>query len=391
MTTKIIQPEFKPKDIIFLFFQFKEDNEYYIGPFFEDNIISSIKMTKINEEVLKKIKEHNLTSMKEISVICSQKIYEAIFREYNEELPNDINKLKELFINKKDELNNKNREDISSKKELLEALINTMELSIKFDEIIKIKNEESPQNIINFDDLKIFNKIDNNENVNVNIESLLLEKINPSFKFYIIKNMERLQSLINSKLTKSDISVLFNNEINYIPFWIFLIRNMSSINCIKYENKNNNKNIKFVEEISLEVRNKIQDLAIKGKVDELNNGWLNLILENLPEKVELPNIHIFYSFFINLFEEINASDYLKEIIQNIVKDYYLKLINYSFEGNMDFILSEDIKISNDDILKFIEMPKEYIKSKIYNDYSDKIKEIMNNKNFQDFENILEKI
>jgi hypothetical protein len=237
LTTKIIQPEFKPKDIIFLFFQFKEDNEYYIGPFFEDNIISSIKMTKINEEVLKKIKEHNLTSMKEISVICSQKIYEAIFIEYKEELPNDINKLKELFINKKDELNNKNTEDISSKKNLLEALINTMELSLRFDEIIKIKNEESPQNIIIFDDLKIFNKKDNNENENVNIESLLLEKINPSFKFYIIKNMERIQSLINSKLTKSDISVLFNNEINYIPFWVFLIRNMSSINCIKMKIK----------------------------------------------------------------------------------------------------------------------------------------------------------
>jgi hypothetical protein len=84
LTTKIIQPEFKPKDIIFLFFQFKEDNEYYIGPICEeDNIISSINMTEMFKEVENTIKEHNLNSMKEISVICSQKIYEAIFKEYS--------------------------------------------------------------------------------------------------------------------------------------------------------------------------------------------------------------------------------------------------------------------------------------------------------------------
>ena len=59
--------------------------------------------------------------------------------------------------------------------------------------------------------------------------------------------MELLKPLINSKLSKSDISVLFNNKIKNIPFCVFLIRNMSSINCIIYENKNSKyveKNIK---------------------------------------------------------------------------------------------------------------------------------------------------
>ena len=97
-------------------------------------------------------------------------------------------------------MNSINKEDIINRKKLLETLINAMELSKKFDEIIK--NEELPQNPINSDVIKIFNIL-----MKVNIESLLLEKINPSFKFYIIKNMEILKPLINSKLSKSDISV----------------------------------------------------------------------------------------------------------------------------------------------------------------------------------------
>ena len=122
------------------------------------------------------------------------------FKKYNEELPNDFNKLKELFVNQKNDMNSINKEDIINRKKLLETLINAMELSKKFDEIIK--NEELPQNPINSDVIKIFNIL-----MKVNIESLLLEKINPSFKFYIIKNMEILKPLINSKLSKSDISV----------------------------------------------------------------------------------------------------------------------------------------------------------------------------------------
>ena len=138
--------------------------------------------------------------MNKINIICSQKIYNVFFKKYNEELPNDFNKIKELFINKKNDMNSINKEDIINRKKLLETLINAMELSKKFDEIIK--NEELPQNPINSDVIKIFNIL-----MKVNIESLLLEKINPSFKFYIIKNMEILKPLINSKLSKSDISV----------------------------------------------------------------------------------------------------------------------------------------------------------------------------------------
>ena len=122
-----------------------------------------------------------------------------------------------------------------------------MKLSKYYDTII-LEEKETPQTPINFDDMKIFLKNNND----VDIESLLTKNINPSFKYYIIKNLQLLKMLINSNLTKDDISELFNSQKNelYIPFWVFLIRNMSSLNCINYENKNN----PFEKEISNKVR-----------------------------------------------------------------------------------------------------------------------------------------
>ena len=106
----------------------------------------------------------------------------------------------------------------------------------------------------------IFNK---KGNKTIDIESLLKLEMNPSFKFYIIKNLQLLKSLINSQLINEDISALFSPQKNeiYIPFLVFLIRNMSSINCINYENAN----IPIYEYISITVRNIIEDIKNKEK------------------------------------------------------------------------------------------------------------------------------
>ena len=149
-----------------------------------------------------------------------------------------------------------------------------------------------------------------------------------------------LKSLINSKLSNTDISDLFLPQTNemYIPFWVFLIRNMSSINCINYENKNN----PFEKEITNEVREKIEELSIKGCANKLDNSWLNLILEIMPNEIEIVNIRLFYYYFNNLFEKLNATDSLKDKIKDILKDFYFELLHYSFDDNINAILTEDI-------------------------------------------------
>ena len=69
----------------------------------------------------------------------------------------------------------------------------------------------------------------------------------------------------------------------------------SSLNCIYYENKNN----PFSNDISIKIRERIEDLINEGKEDQLDNGWLNLIINEVPNEILMPNIHLFYSFFNN--------------------------------------------------------------------------------------------
>jgi hypothetical protein len=292
-------------------------------------------------------------------------------KNYDEELPDNCDELIQKFEKEKNQKN----------KKILEKIIHALKLSKYIDEIIKIKKETTfPK--INFDDMIIFNK---KNNKTIDIEGLLTQKINPSFKYYIIKNLQLLKSLINSKLNNEDISVLFQpqKDEKYIPFWVFLIRNMSAINCINYEEKTN----PFCEEISSEIREKIEVKINEGKGNDLDISWLNLTLDIIPNEIEKVNIRLFYYFFNNLFEKLNAEGFLKEKIQNLIKNCYFELLNESFEGTIDNILSEDINTSNNNILKLINSPKKFIQNIIHNDYSDKSKNLFQKDKFKDLEKI----
>ena len=56
--------------------------------------------------------------------------------------------------------------------------------------------------------------------------------MNPSFKFYIIKNLQLIKTLINTELSNEEINEICYQNLNeiFIPFWVFLIRNMPSLN-----------------------------------------------------------------------------------------------------------------------------------------------------------------
>ena len=190
-----------------------------------------------------------------------------------------------------------------------------MKLSLYFQKIIE-SSKETTNDKLTFDDLTVLDK--GNEK-RIEIESLLNKKINPAFKYYIIKNMQLLKSLVNSKLRNEDISELFNQKENdsYIPFWVFLIRNMSSVNCVNYENKNN----PFSKEITIEVRQQIQDLISENKANEIDNSWLNLVLKEVPNEILIPNVRLFYHYFNYLFDKLNATGLLKQKIEKNIKRF----------------------------------------------------------------------
>lgn len=153
-----------------------------------------------------------------------------------------------------------------NQKDILTAVTNAMKLSKCFNEIIE-DNKKIPENKVTFNDMIIFNK----------------------------KNNKRID-IINSKLNDEDIAKILCPQSDgiYIPFWVFLIRNMSSINYINYENKNN----PFCDDISEEVKLKIKNLIKNKKGEELDNSWINLIMENIPNEVKITNVRLFYLFLI---------------------------------------------------------------------------------------------
>lgn len=98
LTTQIIQPKFKPDDIIYLFFVFseKDDNNkdrMSIGPIFSDKVRYSKDLISIYNDVSYKISELNKPDILEICKICSIKIYLEITKNINENLTeDDLNK-----------------------------------------------------------------------------------------------------------------------------------------------------------------------------------------------------------------------------------------------------------------------------------------------------------
>ena len=47
--------------------------------------------------------------------------------------------------------------------------------------------------------------------------------MNPSFKFYIIKNLQLIKILINTELSNEEINEICYQNLNeiFIPFWVF--------------------------------------------------------------------------------------------------------------------------------------------------------------------------
>ena len=88
LTTKIIQPKFDAKDIIYLFFKYNENNEYFAGQIFDGINIQAMKMNNIYKEVIDETdKKKDSLSMCDVSYICGKIIYREFFKKYEDNLP----------------------------------------------------------------------------------------------------------------------------------------------------------------------------------------------------------------------------------------------------------------------------------------------------------------
>ena len=100
LTTKIIEPQFEPDDIIYLFFSYNENNEYCAGPIFENINIHVMKMNNIFNDVSEIIKK-NTKSMCDNCIICVKSIVKQFLKDFDDiELPEKYDELISLFYDK---------------------------------------------------------------------------------------------------------------------------------------------------------------------------------------------------------------------------------------------------------------------------------------------------
>ena len=68
----------------------------------------------------------------------------------------------------------------------------------------------------------------------------------PSFIYFINNNQNFVNELFTN-INNSDKSIIYDlykkRKINYLPFWLYILRNISSLNCLEYGKKDIDKNI----------------------------------------------------------------------------------------------------------------------------------------------------
>ena len=361
LTTKIIQPIFEIEDALSIAFRFEKGN-YYRGSIFENSKVSDRKLDETRKDIMSK-KYDSMTDLFRmvikylLSKIDGIDIQELLKIDNSEDLEQKLN-----------EINNSNKDMETT----IECFRKCQKIGSLFDKIIQIQNKKVKE--LSIEDLIIFKDV-NNKDFSLLKQIKLDKDIHPFLKFFIINNQELIKILINKILKQSYIEQLYNKEIDYIPFWIYLLRNMSSVNCILYGEKNNI----FYEELTKAIRTSLQ-FAIKDKTLSDNN-WINLIMDNIPQEILNSNLHSFYYFFNKLTDKLDNSlenkyPIIYKGILKQFKQFYINVFNETVNGNIINLLSQDI-FSGNFILNFIKDPIESILNNLKKEYSDKIIEIGN--------------
>lgn len=85
-----------------------------------------------------------------------------------------------------------------------------------------------------------------------------------------------------------------------------------------------NNSSDIYEKITKKIKSKIEKLIKDtNKINSLENYWLNLILDDVPNKINHPNIHFFFN---NLFDKLIVNN---EKLKNIIQEVILKIsLNY---------------------------------------------------------------
>ena len=390
---KLRMPIFEPMDIFYLFFVYDKNGTYKLGEIFHGIKCNFGGKKDIADTIL----NNEYKDMIKLSEDLGKLFYKNISGKEieNEEKINMIEFLKNES-SKENELINDN----NNRKELYEKIASCLSYIKLFQENIFNNQKNNPKkyefklddfyNLINKENNKlidcsnIFKKekeskeIDKNQNL-----------FSPSFIFYINNNQTFINELFND-INISNNSIIYDLnkhiKIDYLPFWLYILRNISSLNCIEYGKKE-------IRELEPILTNNISD-KIKKKISYcLNNGkpldlkWLSLLFDNISSEIKDPKINLFYNFFNSLISNLNITgENLKQFAKNELEIYFNNLIDSVFDDNIYKILDENL-VENEEniILKFTKNPSAYLYEKIKADINSKFFNNMNSENIYELD------
>ena len=377
---KIRIPLFETMDIFYLFFKYDNKNRFKLSDMF-----SGIKSNfgGINDVAKTILKNDNYENMVNLSEDIAKLFYQNIS---GNKLENEDKLDLCKFLNEEAE---KEKEE-NNKKELYIRIASGLEFIKLFQEKI-LNNQKSNKKNYEFKLDDLYNLLNDKKKLMdcSNIfkkekESLLKNKKNifsPSFIFYINNNKTFINDLFDN-LNKSDISIISdlnnNRKIDYLPFWLYILRNVSSFNCIEFGNKEIDKSI------SNNIVNKIKGCMIEQLKNNksLDIKWLNLITDNISYEIIEPKIHLFYDFFNLLNNNIKLTGtYSKNIVKNELENYYYNIIDYLFKEDFNKLLDLNIYENTKNlILKLTRNPSTYLFEKMKQDINNKFFDIINKEN-----------
>ena len=352
----IIIPNFKLKDIIYLFFSFESNVQYYYGPAFDN--IDIINRENLYEKIYKNIEDEikDLTTFKDIAGKISLMFYSYFNRDFLE-IPKFINGDTVL---KYIEDNNKLDTPISDEFKMINVLIEMIQLGTYFDEYTEKKKEDKDKELT-FEDFKCFEQ-------EFNLNSILQINNLPSFQYFLLKNYNNIEILLKTVKSENIHRILKPSPYIFIPFWIFIIRIMSSTNCLIFENDKN----PLEKELTKIIREKILFSMQNNK--NTNLSWINLITDDIKyEEIFNKKINMFYVFFNKICTvKINCEQTILKYINILLLKFYELLFDINLSNQFNDLLNSDINSGEFQVLNFIKNPKEFIKNFINSDLSKNI-------------------
>ncbi len=270
----IILPEFEPKDIIFLFINYEKNSENNIipGPLLI-NDAGNFQLIEISGYY-----NNKFSTFTE----CFDELINFFFLnlfEINGKHEIDHNNLKNKIINKIEEKKNEKPLNPQVKEQKIRIQKNEYEIKLLtklyifsnlFEQLDKLKSYK-----LSYEDVELLNENWlSNENLISNF---------PSFYFWLCKNYDFFVQIHKE--------LIYQKQDSSISFWIICIRIITSINCITNEN--------FGTQFKQDLISFIKE-QIKIKRKKLNSNWINLVMNNVNDKIEIQIFSILYDFIIKI-------------------------------------------------------------------------------------------